>query len=144
MNRRDLMDPERERREAIMAGEKALQSLRMARKSLNRAGGWGLADLLGGGAVTGYFKHSNLEEARRCIAMAKEDIRDFRRELADVHDRDLIDVRVDVGDFLTLADFLFDGVLTDLMVQDKIQKAKKEVDAAIIRVQEAVDRLGVY
>lgn len=142
--RRDLYDPEKERREAIMAGEKALQSLHRARKSLNVAGGWGLADLVGGGFLTGMLKHSNLEDAQRHIEQAKKDVRDFDRELSDIHDRTLSDLSVDVGGLMTMADLFFDGVLTDLLVQDRIQKAKKQVDYAIDQIQRALDRLGVY
>ena len=61
-----------------------------------------------------------------------------------IHDRTLQGLSVEVGGFLTMADFLFDGVLTDLLVQDRIQKAKKQVDYAIDQIQRALDRMGVY
>ena len=51
-------DFEKERNEAILAGERALDSLRAARDELNSAGNWGIVDLLGGGLISGLVKHS--------------------------------------------------------------------------------------
>ena len=46
-------DFEKERNEAIAAGERALTSLRAAREELRSAGNWGLVDLFGGGMISG-------------------------------------------------------------------------------------------
>ena len=46
-----------------------------------------------------------------------------------------------MGDFLTFADFFFDGFLADVMVQSKINNAKKQVDEAIRRVEEVLVKL---
>ena len=45
---------------------------------------------------------------------------------------------IDVGDFLTAADFIFDGAVADYLVQRKISKAKKDVARAIDEVQEVL------
>ena len=44
-----MYDIEKEKREAIDAGNRALRSLRTARENLNSAKNWGLADMFGGG-----------------------------------------------------------------------------------------------
>lgn len=49
--------------EAIVAGERALNSLYHAQDKLNSAKGWGLLDLLGGGFITGMIKHSRIDDA---------------------------------------------------------------------------------
>lgn len=45
---RTFLNNYREIQEAVAAGERALDSLRAAEKSLNSAGGWGLFDMFGG------------------------------------------------------------------------------------------------
>lgn len=45
-------DIEKEKREAIEAGQRALSSLRTAEENLNSAKNWGLVDMFGGGFET--------------------------------------------------------------------------------------------
>ena len=58
-------DPERERLEAIAAGERALSSLRDAQHYLGGARLWGIVDLFGGGGLSGLLKHSDIRKASR-------------------------------------------------------------------------------
>ena len=44
-------DIEKEKREAIEAGQRALSSLRTAEENLNSAKNWGLVDMFGGGIL---------------------------------------------------------------------------------------------
>ena len=119
-------------REAIEAGERALDSLKDARSSLDSARGWGLFDLFGGGAISGFIKHSRIRDAKDSLYRAKVDLERFRDELDDV--RDLQNMNIEIGDFLTFADFFFDGFLADIMVQSKIREAQDNLDDAIERV----------
>ena len=125
--------------EAIDAGNRALYSLREAESKLKSAGNWGLFDLFGGGFLAGMIKHDRIESASECINHARRDLVIFERELRDVHLSDELDI--DVGDFLTAADFLFDGAVADYLVQRKISKAKKDVARAIDEVQEVLTLL---
>lgn len=125
--------------QAIDAGNHALLSLRTAKEKLDSAGNWGLFDLFGGGFFSGMVKHSRLEEAGECIQRARADLLTFERELRDVHLSGSLNIRV--GDFLSLADFVFDGAIADFLVQRKISKAKKDVKKAIEQVQEALTQL---
>jgi hypothetical protein len=56
-------DIEREKREAVEAGYRALQSLNNAKAELNSAKNWGLVDLFGGGTITGLIKYSKMNNA---------------------------------------------------------------------------------
>lgn len=128
-------------REAVEAGELALFSLQTAREQLNSARNWGIWDLLGGGFFTDLMKHSKLENASRCIEMAKQDLQVFERELRDVTvDGDL---KINIGNFLLFADFFFDGLIADYMVQSKIAEAKQQVDEAIERTELLLIQLRV-
>ena len=119
-------DAERERQEAVRAGERALESLRDAEHYLGGARLWGIVDLFGGSGLSGLVKHVRIGEASRCLERAKSDLRLFQKEL-----RDVDAIRIDIGGFLTFADFFFDGIIADWLVQSKIQEARRQVADAI-------------
>jgi hypothetical protein len=133
-------DIEREKREAVEAGYRALQSLNNAKAELNSAKNWGLVDLFGGGTITGLIKYSKMNNAQRYMEQAKYDLSRFGKELNDVNM--VCDLNMDVGGFLSFADFFFDGVVADWLVQDRINEARRQVDEAIWRVQEIINRLS--
>ena len=130
-----LIDPERQ--EAIDAGERALDSLYGVRKELESAGTWGLLDMFGGGMFTTFVKHSKMNDAQRYMERAKRDLAAFSRELADVSET----LNINSGDFLTFADYFFDGFVADMMVQSRIRDAQRQVDDAIYRVESILSRL---
>ena len=127
----------RERQEAIDAGERALDSLYGVRKELESAGNWGLLDMFGGGMFTTFVKHSKMNDAQRYMERAKRDLAAFSRELADVSET----LNINSGDFLTFADYFFDGFVADMMVQSRIRDAQRQVDDAIYRVESILSRL---
>ena len=129
---------EKEVREALHAGEQALMSLQEAQRYLNSAGNWGIVDILGGGLITDLIKHSKMNNAQQCMETAKQDLRQFQQELDDV-DEYLPNIKV--GDFLTFADFFFDGFITDIFIQSRISDSKKQVAEAIFQVESIVNRL---
>ena len=75
---------------------------------------------------------AQLEEAKRQVVL-------FQHELKDVSVR--LQFQVNIGDFLTFADFLFDGIFTDVIVQSKISDAKEQVDRAIWQVEQIINDL---
>ncbi|MFT3982870.1 MAG: hypothetical protein QM697_03095 [Lachnospiraceae bacterium] len=131
-------DVNKEIREAISAGERALNSLREAQDYLKSAGNWGIVDILGGGLITDLIKHSKLNNASECMEAARQDLRSFQRELDDVNE---YLPNIQIGDFLTFADFFFDGFIADMFVQSKIGDAKEQVAEAIDQVERIVSRL---
>lgn len=134
-----MYNREKEIREAISSGECALDALKDARDNLKSAGGWGLFDLLGGGLISGLMKHRKIEEANESLYGAKAALDHFRDELGDV--RDIQSLKVEIGDFLTFADFFFDGFFADIMVQSKIHEAQDNLDDAIAKVTTILKRL---
>lgn len=130
---------QKEIREAINAGKRAKASLNEARNKLNSAKNWGIVDILGGGLISGLLKHSRIKDASKCIENAKHDMRDFEQELGDI--RDIEGLRIEIGDFLTFADFFFDGLIADIFVQSKIKDAKNQIDTAISHVDRILARL---
>jgi predicted transcriptional regulator len=105
----DIYNKDKEINEAIRAGERALESLREANRQLDSAGNWGILDILGGNTVSGIMKHMKVNNASRCIEDARRDMAAFRDELDDI--RDISGLNIDIGGFLTFADFFFDGFI---------------------------------
>lgn len=127
-------DYEKERQEAIAAGNRALHSLKEAQKELNSAKNWGIVDLIGGGLITDLIKHSKMNKAQSCMEQAKYDLQDFGRELRDVSDQ--ISLDFNVGGFLSFADYFFDGLVADWLMQDRIHTARTQVAEAIQRIED--------
>ena len=130
---------EKEKREAIEAGQRALRSLQKARENLNSAGNWGLVDMFGGGFFTTMIKHSKIDQAKQNMEEAKYNLRSFSKELNDVNMA--CNLNIDTGDFLTFADYFFDGFFVDWLVQDKINNAKSQVEEAIRRTEAILRQL---
>ena len=124
---------EKEVREAVAAGERALGSLRNAQKCLDGAKNWGIVDMLGGGLVSSLVKRSKMDDAAGYMEEAKADLRKFQKELRDVSVS--MDLRMEIGSFLSFADVFFDNLFVDVMVQSKINEARDQVDEVIARVE---------
>lgn len=126
-------DYEMERQEAVRAGERALDSLKRAKDELNSAKNWGIVDLIGGGFISTLCKRSKMDQAQHYMDEAKKDLRLFRKELSEIDQESHLNVQT--GDFLTFADYFFDGLVADWLVQDRISQARTQVDDAISRVE---------
>ncbi len=126
-------DYNKERQEAIDAGNKALSSLYAARKHLDSAKNWGIMDMIGGGLISTMIKRSKMDDAKSDMEQAKFDLMVFSNELRDVSSQ--FDLDIDTDDFLSFADFFFDNFFVDMMVQEKINNARYQVDDAIARVE---------
>lgn len=132
-------DYEKERMEAIEAGKRALVSLHKAEEQLESARNWGIVDILGGGFFTNLIKHSKMDNAQEYMVRAKDDLKQFSNELGDISEN--IDLGFNTSDFLTFADYFFDGLVADWMMQDRINSAKEQVAEAIKRVSDILHRI---
>ena len=121
----------REVDEAIQAADDAIIHLERAKRCLSSAGNWGLLDMFGGNLLTGLFKHGKMAGAEREIEDARYALQRFSKELRDVSGFSTIHI----NEFLTFADFFFDGFLVDIYVQSKIAEAKRQCDEAIRQVK---------
>lgn len=133
-------DVKREQREAEEAGRRALESMYAAREKLNGAKNWGIFDMMGGGFLADLMKRSKLQGAEMLMEKAKRDVQVFQSELRDVQVS--LNLRIEIGAFLSFADFFLDGLVADYMVQSKISDARVQVDDAIIQVEAILEDLG--
>ena len=139
----------KEIREAISAGQSAVNSLDSALDSLGSAQGWGTWDLLGGGLISDLAKHSHIDDAMREVEQAHQRLRRFKSELADV--RINYDIRFETGGFGKFADFFFDGLIADWYMQSKINNSresvsnvKNQVTSTIYKLQQMENQEKLY
>ena len=66
-----------------------------------------------------------MSNAQTCIEQAKRDLKAFQSELSDVSGLEALNI--DKGDFLSFADWFFDGFVSDWMMQSRINKSREQV-----------------
>lgn len=136
-----LESQKREIREAIAAGNCALETADSVLSELEDADGWNTWDMIGGGGIiTHMAKHGHLDEAQEMVEQLQSELRLFKTELADINIHADMQVRID--GFLRFADYFFDNLFTDWAVGDKIsqshasvQKVKNDILATLSKLE---------
>lgn len=109
--------------EAIAASNRAMMNLERAQDQLERAGRWGMLDLLGGSLISSLCKHSRINDAQSAMEDAKRSLKSLKHVITEIEVPEGVDI--EIGSFLTFADFFFDGLIADWMVQSRINEAKQ-------------------
>ena len=78
-------------------------------------------------------------KAEEYLSQARYCLQQFQKELRDVAADGTIQLQT--GDFLSFADFFFDGVVADYLVQSRINETRRKVAEAIRRVEELTAKL---
>lgn len=125
--------------EAIAAGNVVIFRLNQVMKSLKSAENWGTWDLLGGGLISTAIKHSRVDDARKGIHNVQKGISQFKRELADVGKH--VDLQINIGEFESFADFVFDGLIIDWVVQSKISRSLARSSSVNLKIYQTVTEL---
>ncbi len=134
-----MEERKREIKEAIEAGNLALQALSQVEGSIQQARGFGIWDMLGGGLISGLLKHSRMDEADRNMEIARQQLERFQRELEDISASYNLVVKFD--GFTRFADYFFDNILVDFLVQERIVETAEQVKKIKIEVQNTLERL---
>ncbi|PRO66911.1 hypothetical protein [Alkalicoccus urumqiensis] len=125
--------------EAVDAGEDVYYSLEEVSKALDNASSWSTVDMIGGGMVTTYMKHSRLDEAKEALHRSERLLRQFYDELHDIEPYSTLSFSI--GEVLTAADYFFDGIIVDWIVHDKIRTAQDRTSELQAWVSEVVNEL---
>jgi DNA repair exonuclease SbcCD ATPase subunit len=133
----DLNSDRKELQEAIAAGQTTLNSLRQVSSELGSAANWGTWDMFGGGMISTMAKHSKIDSAKQHAHQAQRQLRRFQEELADADHR--LHVSLEIGGFSKFADFFFDGLIADWVVQSKISEASSACSSTMNRVSSAIN-----
>lgn len=137
----ELKANQKELQEAIEAGNHALLQLKKVQDSLGSAQGWGVWDILGGGLIATAIKHSRIDDARQHVHSAQQALHWFIRELKDVNPHLQTDITIDIGGFATFADYFFDGLIMDWIVQSRINESLNNVNNLVRGVSHTLRNL---
>lgn len=132
---------EKEIKEAIRAGKKALETAEKIVASLDSAKGWSTWDLLGGGMLADMGKYKELDQMQEFVETLQEELHELKSELADVTVQS--DIQVKIDGFLRFADYFFDGIFTDLAVREQIQLSLEQAQKTAGQLQTVLARLEV-
>ena len=96
--------------------------------------------MLGGGLLATSVKHSHIDRSRTAAGHAQSRLHHLARELRDLGERGH-GLEVNLSGFDKFADYFFDGLLFDWIVQGKIVRAQEGVLDTTRNVREVVHQL---
>lgn len=132
----------RELAEAAEAGHEAIRRIAPIESSLRSAESWGNWDLVGGGLLADFSKHSYLDDAQSGVKLLQASLSRFRSELADISfDGNITPVNVDGT--LRFTDYFFDDFFSDLAVLSRIQNARERVFLLRRQISDTLEQLAV-
>jgi hypothetical protein len=132
---------QREIAEAVDALRATRAALNDALAKLDSAGGWSTYDtFFGGGFIADMVKHSNISEATEAFTAVNRALERLTTELADLG-ATAVD-GVDISDTLAVFDVLFDNVLSDWIVMDRISAARANAEDLDDRLVLVAERLA--
>lgn len=118
---------------------KAESALKDAENALMSARDWGYLDMAGGGMLSTYAKRSHMDEAQTALHEAQYHLKQLQSELADLGKE--ITSSLEMTDFLNIADYFFDNIFSDWMVQDKITTSATMVDDCLEKLAALLSEL---
>ncbi|WP_455258391.1 hypothetical protein [Peptoniphilus asaccharolyticus] len=131
-------DREKEIKEAIQASEDVLEHLYNARDLFKSAKNWGYFDMFGGGMISTFIKHNKMNRAEEELKKTRQAVQTLKAELLDVN----TSIGFDIPDsFLTFADYFFDGIVADYLVQSKIHNSLSQVEDGIEQIEQIIKNL---
>ncbi|MEU1970960.1 hypothetical protein ABZ477_04855 [Microbacterium sp. NPDC019599] len=127
--------------EAVDALRATTAALEEALVKLDSAGGWSTYDtFFGGGFVADMIKHSNIDDATAAFAKVNRALERLSTELADLGAPTV--TAVEISDALAVFDVLFDNILSDWMVMDRISGARASADRLRDRLAQVAEQLA--
>jgi hypothetical protein len=129
----------REINEARVVAHEVLRLLEEVERQLKGARNWGIYDMLGGGFFSSLIKHGKIDKADVLLRQVRAKLVQLQKELGDV--RLGIDPRMNFTGFDRFMDIAFDNIISDWMVQSKIQNSRRDVAFVTAEVQRVISTL---
>jgi hypothetical protein len=138
----DLHSINREIEEAMAMGQQASHLLNQIISLLKKSDNWGQ---WGRGSrqvnPARYARHSSIDRAKNLAYQAQQHLRQFEIELADVYRQQNYTLKIELGSFNSFVHVLFDNLISDWVIQQKIQNAVSNVAAVRDRVTRLLGNL---
>ncbi|WP_246938697.1 hypothetical protein [Bacillus pinisoli] len=113
--------------EALIAAESVKTCLKNAVASLESAKGWGSFDIFGGGILATALKHNHLDDAKSYMQDAQFLAKKLHKELEDIGPE--FTETIELSYLTKFADYFFDGLITDWVIQNQITDSLEQVKA---------------
>jgi hypothetical protein len=128
--------------EAMNAGKQAYKFVMQAEEYLREAQRLGQRDMWGGGYHgIGQRKHDSIDKAREMVYKSRHYLIAFANELRDVFNNSPIHFDINIEEFSTFGDVFFDNLISDWMVQQKINKSLVSVSTTRQHVERILNQL---
>jgi hypothetical protein len=121
-------------------GKEALFNLDKMVQHLEQAKNWGRWDMMGRGPGMSYIKHSSIDKARDISLRAKHILMRYEDELKSVFKHTNFSFNIHIDTFSRFTDIFFDNLISDWIIQQKIQKALSDV----VSVRRQVGEINTY
>lgn len=143
VNRLDEQEHQhKEIQEVVAAGKSALAILNQMAGYLQKArdwGTWNVGGRRGRGGMSSHIKHSSIDNARRLAPQARHQLVRFEDELRDIYrDVQQFQFSLSFDSFSRFSDIFFDNLISDFIVQQKIQNSLSNV----LSVRDKVHRMA--
>ncbi|MCZ4067107.1 hypothetical protein O1W71_05435 [Microbacterium sp. H37-C3] len=127
--------------EAQVALGQAQEALAVAQRDLDAAGGWSTYDtFFGGGMIADWMKHDRIGRSARAFAAVNRALETLATELADIDAPPVAGVQI--SESLAVFDVLFDNVISDFMVRQRIADAQAAASDLDLRLRGLNDYLA--
>lgn len=110
---------------ALQTVERLIPLVEDAERNFKSARNWSFLDVLGGGFLTDLMKYHKLNKASDSMNEINYLMQELSDELGSLEIPG--DYRMQLGGFLTFADFFFDGIFVDAYMASKIMNSLEEV-----------------
>ena len=128
--------------EALNAGKIALDMVRLAEHHLYEAQNLGQVDMWRNRHYrSGHFKLEAVDQAREAAYQSKHALIKFGNELRDVNSNLQLHVNMDIEEFGQFVNVFFQNMITDWVVQQKINKSLANVSATRQQVEYLMQQL---
>jgi chromosome segregation ATPase len=134
-----LKDLLREVDEAVWAGQVAKASITGLLHALSKAQALGKLDMIG--LASNWVKFEHIDDAHRHASAANRALSRFQMELSDVQSRHEAFLALELGQLATFADYFFDDLVSDWIVQCRINRSHTSAGIARTRVNRTLQVL---
>ena len=117
----------------------ALEHLNLSRSQLIKARNYGIADILGGMLFISLAKHNCIKAAQDEAKTAQRYINRVISYFGDVKTISLAIAKV--NDFFGVTDAFVDNVISDFIMQDRINDSIRDIDETINKVEQIILQL---
>lgn len=131
----------KELHEAVQAGVTCLSEIKIVIDHLKAARGWGGWDMAGGGFIASAIKHGRVDRAKEAMHRAQHHLLLFNKELG--HIRHQEEVFIGSSKLTMYADLFFDNIITDWVVQSRINKTLQNTLEFERRIQDIIASLQI-